>query len=98
MFFSSSNDLFFLIDTNTIKKIRIKNVIRKTNEKTGKICGFTFKCLFLLNFYNLVYCQLFQYSLQFSGRIADISLRRENEANKENTTDDEFGVSKFLLI
>lgn len=49
-------------------------------------------------FYNIVHCQLFQNSLHFTGRNADISLKRENEANKENTADDDLGVSQSLMI
>lgn len=67
-------------------------------KKTWDFWGLHLKYKLVNIFYNIVHCHLFQNSLHFTGRNADISLKRENEANKENTADDDLGVSKSLMI
>lgn len=72
----------------------MKNIITRKNEIFWES---HLNVYFLLNFNILVFCQLFQNILQFSGRNADFSLKRENEASKNNTTDDNIGVSNFFF-
>lgn len=67
-------------------------------KKTWDFWGLHLKYKLVNIFYNIVHCHLFQNSLHFTGRNADISLKRENEANKENTADDDLGVSQSLMI
>lgn len=82
--------------------IQERNLQLKSNKKSKwkkrDFWGLHLKYKLVNIFYNIAHCQLFQNSLHFTGRSADISLKRENEANKENTADDDLGVSQSLMI